>query len=218
MKHLFAGSEAVPPIHVVDDDTDMLMALRLLLEGVGYVVHTYEDGSDFLRRVEEPDGVLILDLRLKGISGLRLQQRVAHHRHLEIIFISGTAEVPDSVTAMKAGACDFLVKPFREHEMLDAVARAMEQIAKSYAVALADRAAQQGYDQLTETEREIARLVASGLRNKKIAALTGKAENTVKVHRSRIMQKLGVTSAYELMLCLRGLNIDDGNHLVSSSG
>lgn len=210
MKPLLAGSISIPPIHVVDDDEDMLYSLRVLLEGVGYTVCLHQDAAEFLECVEEPTGVLISDLRLRGLSGLGLQERVAHHEHLQIIFISGVAEVPDSVAAMKAGAHDFLIKPFREQVLLDAVASAMEKVAAVSARVASYKETQRNFELLTDTERHIARLVATGLRNKEIAYMTAKTENTVKVHRSRVMHKMGVNSAYALMLRLQLLGTELG--------
>lgn len=193
----------MPPVHIVDDDEDMLFSLRILLERAGYTVCAHQSAGEFLECELHRAGVLILDLRLKGISGLGLQERIAHWESLQIVFISGVAEVPDSVAAMKAGAHDFLIKPFREQVLLDAVAGAMSKVAAASAKTASYREARQNFELLTETEREIAKLVATGLRNKQIAFMTEKTENTVKVHRSRIMQKMGTNSAYSLMLMLQ---------------
>lgn len=205
MKLLFGAGSEMPPVHIVDDDDDMLLALRILLEGAGYAVRPYASAADFLECEPEPAGVLVLDLRLKGISGLGLQERLASCSNLQIIFISGVAEVPDSVAAMKAGAHDFLIKPFRHQVLLDAVAEAMVKVAQADLKTASFREAQQNFELLTETEREIAGLVASGLRNKEIAHMSDKTENTVKVHRSRVMHKMGVNSAYALMQQLQML-------------
>jgi len=204
LKRLFSFGN-VPPIHVIDDDEDMLFALKDLLQSAGYVAHTYENAMEFMERTSEFTGVLLLDLRLRGMGGLSVQERLSHYPHLQIIFMSGVAEVPDSVVAMKAGAHDFLVKPFRDQVLLDSVATAMMKVAASVAESQSFEAAVSSFETLTETEREIARLVASGLRNKEIAYISTKTENTVKVHRSRIMRKMGVNSAYALMSKLQVL-------------
>lgn len=205
MTQSFSRSRPLPTVHVVDDDEDMLIALRALLSQAGYAVCAHQHANEFLECHLGRSGVLILDLRLKGMSGLGLQEVVAHNDDLQIIFISGVAEVPDSVAAMKAGAHDFLIKPFREQVLLDAVAGAMTKVADANAKVAAYRQTKRNFETLTETEKDVARLVATGIQNKEIARVTGKTENTVKVHRSRIMQKMGVTSAYALMMEMRSV-------------
>jgi FixJ family two-component response regulator len=237
MRHLSAGRPAshyhtlarsaparVPPataradgvgastVYVVDDDAEQRAAIEFLLASVKCSVQAFDSASAFLDAGIEPAGVMILDMRMPGLSGLGLQQRLAWSPLIEIIFLSGVAEVPDSVAAMKAGAADFLVKPVRPQVLLDVVASAMERIASRQSQARRGDIHRASYDQLTEAEREIAALVVDGLRNKQIAFATNRTENTVKVHRARIMQKMGATSVVDLIARLSAVDAVRGSH------
>ncbi|NMN03852.1 MULTISPECIES: response regulator [unclassified Novosphingobium] len=198
---------AAQPVLIVEDDPLMRDEIVGLLSDVGYRVHAFAGADQLFAAEPEPAGILILDLRLKGPSGLLLQQKLAGRSDVQIIFISGHAEVEDAVAAMKAGAFEFLVKPFRPQALIDAVGGAFERLGSARAELIHVEAVQASFDSLTETEREIALLLAQGLRNKQVAYISGKAENTVKVHRARVMQKMGVTSLIELSRHLQRIGI-----------
>lgn len=175
-------------LYVIAEDDAVPLALADLPDGMARLVQSFATPAAFLAAVPDPRGVLVLGLRLRGMSGLALQARLADRALLSVIFVSERATIPAAVTAMKGGAFDFLVAPVRTHQLVDTVTLAMDQLVERQR----GRAAHNGtLGRLTETEREIAVLMARGLRNGHIARLTCKAENTVKVHRSRIMRKLG---------------------------
>lgn len=186
------------PVFVVDDDELMCEELTQLLQKVGYDARAYPTADAFLTSYPEPTGVLIIDLRLKGVSGLRLQQKLQGCSSVQIIFMSGVAYVEDAVAAMKAGAYEFLVKPFRPQALIDAVDGAFERLCIGQLDKVQLQAATRAYQSLTEAEREIAHLLASGLRNKQVAYRSGRAESTVKVHRAWVMKKMGVTTLVDL--------------------
>lgn len=196
------AGEATNPIgqsvFVVDDDELMRDEICSLLLDVGYRAQPFHSAAALFAVEPEPSGVLVVDLRLKGISGLMLQQKLAGRSDVQIIFISGVAEVEDAVLAMKGGAFEFLVKPFRKQALIDAVGGAFERLGAAQMQIGHTLAIQTAYDSLTETEREIALLLVKGLRNKQVAYLSEKSENTVKVHRARVMQKMGAASLLEL--------------------
>jgi FixJ family two-component response regulator len=193
-------SSATSTVLVIDDDPDLRASVGRLLRSFGLGVQLFASISDFLNS-EPPDGptCLILDVRLPGESGLDLQRELAAaHRELPIIFITGHGDIPMSVQAMKGGAIEFLTKPFRDQDLLDAIQlglsrdRAQREDEKALAV-LRER-----FESLTPREREIMIQVAHGRLSKQIAGDIGIAEATVKVHRSRAMQKLHVRSLAEL--------------------
>lgn len=206
------GLWSLQPVLVVDDDDFMRDEIVGLLGEVGYAVLGFAGADQLFAAIPEPSGVLILDLRLKGPSGLLLQQKLRHRTDVQLIFISGHADVEDAVAAMKAGAFEFLVKPFRAQALIDAVGGAFERLGRASVERREIDAVQAAFDSLTDTEREIAVLVAGGLRNKQVAYISGKAENTVKVHRARVLQKMSVTSVIELSRQLQrlGIAIDTG--------
>jgi FixJ family two-component response regulator len=193
-------SSANPTVLVIDDDPDLRASVGRLLRSFGLGVQLFASISDFLKS-ESLDGptCLILDVRLPGESGLDLQRELAAaHRELPIIFITGHGDIPMSVQAMKGGAIEFLTKPFRDQDLLDAIQiglsrdRARRENEKALA-ALRER-----FESLTPREREIMIQVAHGRLSKQIAGDIGIAEATVKVHRSRAMQKLHVRSLAEV--------------------
>ena len=192
---------------VVDDDKLMREEVVLLLKSVGYIVRSYACAVEMLEQEVNFCGVVVTDLRLRGLSGLMLQQRLAAFRTIQIVFISGYAEVEDAVVAMKAGAYEFLEKPFRPQALLDAVGGALAKLEDSREASSNLAQVRGCYDRLTDTERQIAVLVAKGLRNKQIAHIAGKSENTIKVHRGRILQKMGVTSVVDLSRQFRDIGI-----------
>jgi len=188
-------------VYVVDDDRGFLRSMQRLLRAAGHSVQVFNSARDFLAgpRLGEPE-CLLLDLRMPGVNGIELQDQLAALGDpLPIVFLSGHTDFHAGVRAMKAGAVDFLSKPFTESELLEAVANALER----------DRAARQRRAQraeaterlarLTPRERQVCDLVASGLLNKQIAAQLGAAEKTIKCHRGRVMEKLAVGSVAELV-------------------
>jgi FixJ family two-component response regulator len=194
-------SEADTVIFVVDDDASMREALQRLLRSVGLRVATFASAREFLHhRGADVPGCLVLDVRLPGLSGLDLQRELAAAQlDLPIIFITGYGDIPMTVQAMKAGAVEFLTKPFRDQELLDAIQQALERDR----VARAQRgelAAWRGrFDALTPRERDVFGLVVTGLPNKQIAAALGTSAITIKRHRAQVMHKMHVTSLAELV-------------------
>jgi len=186
-------------VFVVDDDPAMRVSLESLLRSVGYSVMHFESTRDF-QRARRPDlpGCLILDVRLPGQSGLEFQREFGRAAY-PIVFITGHGDVPMSVAAMKAGAIEFLTKPFRDQDLLDGVHRAIEfdrgQRTQAAVMAeLRERAAT-----MTPRERQILPLVAAGQMNKQIAHALQLSEITVKVHRAQVMQKLGANTVADLV-------------------
>jgi len=193
--------KADPTIFVIDDDVSIRQALESLIKSVGWNVRTFKNAQDFLQNGEiDAPGCLILDVRLPGLSGLDLQRSLAERKsHLPIIFLTGHGDIPMSVRAMKAGAVEFLTKPFREQDLLDAIRLAIDrdhtvQQQQSELAELSER-----YDTLTPREREVMGLVVSGLLNKQAAASLGVSEVTIKVHRGQIMQKMHAQSLADLV-------------------
>ena len=185
-----------PIVFVVDDDLSVREALSSLIRSVGLRVQTFASAPDFLA-FERPDvtACLVLDVRMPGQNGLELQRELARaERPLPVIFITGHGDIPMTVRAMKAGAVDFLAKPFREQDLLDAIAASLERdgAARQQRAELAEIQAR--YDTLTSREREVVALVVRGMRNKQTAAELGISEVTVKVHRHNIMEKMGARS------------------------
>jgi FixJ family two-component response regulator len=192
-------------VYVIDDDDLMVAALTSLLGDVGYRVTGFSGAESFISAHPEPEGVIIIDLRLKGMSGRWLQERLQTSNRVEFIFISGVAEVDDAVVAMKSGAHDFLVKPFRPQVMIDAVSGAFQKLKRNQEKVHQIGEGKACYELLTRREREIASLMLEGLRNKQIAYHTGRSENTIKVHRSRILRKVGASSILDLSKKLEGI-------------
>ena len=194
-------SEDRPAVFVIDDDPSMRRSLDTLLRSVALDVHIFSSTQEFMhaKRPEVP-GCLVLDVRLPGMSGLTFQQELAKAGvALPIIFISGHGDVPMTVRAMKAGAAEFLTKPFDDQVLLDAIHAAIERdrARRRYAASLADLKAR--YRELTEREREVMQLVVAGRANKQIAAEFGLSLVTVKVHRGQVMRKMQTRSVAELV-------------------
>jgi FixJ family two-component response regulator len=190
-----------PLVCVVDDDSDIRAGLKLLFESIGISCVGFSSTKEFLKSRELASAnCLILDVRLPGIGGLDLQEELARLRiKMPIIFITAHGDVPMSVKAMKAGAMEFLTKPFREQEMLDAVRLALERdrMRRSQERELRDLAAR--FETLSEREREVMKYVVSGLLNKQTAERLRISEVTVKVHRHNLMLKMGVKSLPDLV-------------------
>jgi FixJ family two-component response regulator len=187
-------------VFVVDDDPDVREALSGLLRSAGLKVVTFADAAEFLRaKVTEEPACLVLDLQLPDISGLELQRSLADTDGPPIVFISGHANIPSSVRAMKAGAIEFLVKPFRDDEVLEAIWNAIAQGQKTQQSRSELAGLQAAYAHLSRREREVLPLVVAGLTNRESAVNLGIAEITLQVHRGQIMRKLGARSVPDLV-------------------
>jgi FixJ family two-component response regulator len=188
-------------VFVVDDDTAVREALTSLFRAVDLRVEVFGSASEFLQsRLPNVASCLVLDIRLPGVSGLEFQVALADAGiHVPIIFMTGHGDIPMSVQAMKAGAVDFLTKPFRQQEMLDAVSRALAVDRKRRADEQRVSELRLLYESLTAREREVIALVSSGLRNKRIAADLGVSEVTAKVHRVNVMRKMQARSLADLV-------------------
>ncbi len=193
--------ETKPTIFVVDDDPSVRKSTKLMLESVGFNVKTFASAQDFLKaKVQEDIGCLILDVRMPGVSGLDLQEKLVSAKSPPpVIFITGHGTVPMSVRAMKAGAVDFLQKPFEEQDLLDAINRAItRQRERKSEKDEADRL-QQRLKALTPREYEVFSLLVTGMANKEIAYKLGMSERTVKFHRANIIEKTNAGSLVDLM-------------------
>ena len=190
-----------PVVFVVDDDSSMRATLSDVMRSVGLQVQTFASAREFMgSKLPDAPGCLVLDVRLPGQSGLDFQRTLAESgMDLPVVFITGHGDVPMSVRAMKAGAVDFLIKPFRDQDLLDAVHAAIERdrARRQHVIGVADL--EERYRSLTERERDIMALVVVGRLNKLIATEFGLAEVTVKAHRSQIMHKMGAKSLPELV-------------------
>jgi RNA polymerase sigma factor (sigma-70 family) len=198
---IISGDEAPPTVVVIDDDQSVREALQGLLQSVALPVELFSSVREFLdsNRLDAP-GCLVLDVRLPGQSGLDFHDDlVKANVPLPVIFISGHADVPMSVKAMKAGAVEFLTKPVRHQDLLDAIHRAIEHDRSRRERAQITARLRARFDTLTAREREVMRLVTAGRLNKQVAAEIGISEATVKLHRGQLMRKLGVQSLAELV-------------------
>ena len=196
-------------VYVVDDDVDVREGVSALLQSVGLKVVALSSTVEFLthKRSEEPS-CLILDVRLPGLSGLDFQAELAKAQNeIPIIFITGHGDIPMSVKAMKAGAIEFLTKPFREQDILDAVRVALERDRARRELQIQTQSLRSRYDSLSDRERQVMRLVCAGLMNKQVAAEIGVSEVTVKVHRHNLMKKLDARSLADLVRMADALRI-----------
>ena len=202
-------STGKPLVFIVEDDPSMQRALGNLFQSVGLEVEIFGSASDMLKsRLPDVASCLVLDVRLPGLSGLDFQTELARANiHIPIIFMSGHGDIPMTVRAMKGGAVDFLTKPFRDQDMLDAVVAAIERDRKRREADKIVASLQSLFDTLTPREREILALVSSGLMNKQIAAELGLAEITVKIHRGHIMKKMGAKSLADLVRKAEALGV-----------
>jgi FixJ family two-component response regulator len=203
------ASASEPIVFVIDDDVSMRRALTNLFQSVGLDVVAFGSAPEMLQsKLPDVASCLVLDIRLPGVSGLDFQTELAKANiHIPIIFMTGHGDIPMTVRAMKGGAVDFLTKPFRDQDMLDAVVTAIERDRKRREVEKAVANAQALFETLTPREREVLALVASGLMNKQVAAELGLAEITVKIHRGHIMKKMGARSLADLIRTAETLGI-----------
>jgi FixJ family two-component response regulator len=190
-----------PIVYVVDDDAAVRDAIRDLLESVDIQAQTFASGAEFMARTSaDAPSCLILDVRLPGMSGLEFQRELtAAGVEIPIIFITGHGDIPITVQAMKAGAVDFLTKPFREQELLDSIHKAVDRDRQRREQTADVAKLRQRYEELTPREREVMALVTQGLLNKQIAAELGASETTVKIHRGQVMRKMGAESLADLV-------------------
>lgn len=210
----------VPPtgrtVHVVDDDASLLRGVARLLRSHGYTVNTYFSASEFLSTgVPKEPACLLLDLNMPGMTGLELQQVVSEcQSRLAIVFISGQGDIPATVQAMKAGAVDFLTKPFEGDALVAAIETALN---RSHAEHALDDTMQRDwtlFQKLTPRERQVCVLFAQGLLNKQIAGELGTTERTIKAQRGSVMRKLGADSVPEVVRLIDRLR--DAGHLLRS--
>jgi FixJ family two-component response regulator len=194
-------TEVKPTVFVIDDDASIRKSLSRLLRSAGYTAETFSSAEEFLRR-EHFDGVgcILLDVRMPGLSGMDLQEKLNKADYpMPIVFITGHGDIPMTVEAMKKGAVDFLTKPFDDEELLQALRAAIEKDRNARAEYTEVHEIRRLIELLTPRENEILRYVVTGMLNKQIALELGIAEKTVKVHRGRVMEKLGVDSVAELV-------------------
>jgi FixJ family two-component response regulator len=202
-------SAAGPTIFVVDDDASVREALRSLLRSVDLAVETFGSAAEFLRaKLPDAPSCLVLDIRLPGLSGLDFQSELAKSGiHIPIIFVTGHGDIPMSVKAMKAGAVEFFTKPFRDQDMLDAVAAAIQRDRLARDGERATSSLRASYELLSTREREVMALVTAGLMNKQAAAELGLSEITVKIHRGHVMKKMNAKSLADLVRMAENLGI-----------
>ena len=205
-----AAATTEPCIYIVDDDQSVRDALSSLFRSVGYKVQLYGATADFMQ-AKRGDGnsCLVLDIRLPGVSGLDLQTHLNREQiPIPVIFMTGHGDIPMSVRAMKAGAIDFLAKPFRDQDMLDAMAHALDADRKRRDADGSMAAIRAAFETLTSREREIMTAVTAGLMNKQVAGNLGLSEITVKIHRASAMKKMGCQTLADLVRMASMLGLD----------
>jgi FixJ family two-component response regulator len=196
-------------VFVIDDDAPMRVALMNLIRSVGLRAELFASAQEFLRsKLPDVPSCLILDVRLPGLSGLDLQRRTTEAgMEIPIIFLTGYGDIPMTVRAMKAGAVEFLTKPFRDQDLIDAIHQALERDRKARSQRVAIGRLRSRFASLTSREREVMAKVVAGLLNKQIGAELGTSEATVKIHRHQVMEKMGAASLPELVMMADRLGI-----------
>jgi FixJ family two-component response regulator len=199
-----------PIVHIIDDDESQRETLLSLLQSIDLQGRAYPSVTAFLAaKLPHAPGCLVLDVRLPGISGLDFQAQLAQQGiHLPVVLMSGHGDVPMSVQGMKAGAVDFLTKPFRAQDMLDAINVAIERDEARWAAEAASAALKQKFDSLSPREREVMLLVTAGKMNKQVAGDLGLSEVTVKIHRGSVMRKMGVRTLPDLVRIAETLRLN----------
>ena len=193
-------SDSTPIVFVVDDDDSVRESLQLLIESAGWLPETFGSAQDFLARPRaSTPNCLVLDVHLPNLSGLDLQTLVADRTDMPIIFITGQGDVPMTVRAMKAGAFEFLTKPFHDTVLLEAIAGALERSRTALATEAEVQRLRAEYAALSRREREVMALVTSGLLNKQVGGRLGISEITVKAHRGKVMRKMEASSLADLV-------------------
>jgi len=211
-------NQAAPVVFVVDDDPSVSRAIKRLVESVGLRAELFGSAQEFLRN-EDRDSAncLVVDIRLPGISGLDFQRELAAAGiHIPIVFITGHGDIPMTVRAMKAGAVEFLTKPFRDQDLLDAIQQGLERDRIRRAQEAEVAILRERFESLTPREREVLPWVVSGLPNKQIADAVGASEATIKVHRSQLMRKMGAPSLADLVRMSEKMGIAPGKTLKPS--
>jgi FixJ family two-component response regulator len=202
-------------VFLIDDDASVRKGVSRLLRSAGYKSEAFESASDFLKREQHAGpACMIVDVRMPGINGMDLQEALIQHRRQEqLVFVTGHGDISMCAQAMKAGAVDFLSKPFRDDELLQCVERALLRSAEERLRTTERKKARELLALLTPREFEVMQLVITGMLNKQIAGELGTAEKTVKVHRGRAMQKLRVTSVAELVRLVEkaGITLAEGH-------
>ena len=198
-----------PIVFIVDDDLSVRRTTERLIRSAGFKALTFTSAREFLAN-PRPEGpaCLVLDVRMPGLSGMDLQRELTQSGiHIPIIFITGHGDIPMSVRAMKAGAVEFLTKPFRSRSLLDAVRAAIERDRSAYKARSEAGELRQRYDQLTPREREVMALVVAGQLNKQVASELSTTERTIKFHRAHIMEKMGAESLADLVRMAEKLGV-----------
>jgi len=194
-------SSVIPTVFIIDDDRGIRQSIQDLVESVGLRAESFATGEEFLRRKPTHDpSCLVLDVRLPQMSGLDFQRQLAETGvEIPIVFVTAHGDVPMSVRALKSGAVEFLTKPFRDQDLLDAIHQALQRDLAAREQQAAIRDLQERYRALTAREREVMTLVVTGMLNKQIASEIGASEATVKIHRGHVMQKMQAGSVVDLL-------------------
>ena len=207
-KSKFSSKASAPVVFVVDDDISVRESLELLLETAGWKAETFKSAEEFLSRQRTlAPSCLVLDVSLPDLNGLDLQKRIADRIDMPIIFITGRGDIPMSVKAMKAGAVEFLTKPFDDGTLLKAIGEAIERSRVALGNQAEIQALRNSYASLTQRERQVMELVVAGLLNKQVGNGLGISEITVKAHRGKVMQKMKADSLAQLVAIAARLGI-----------